>query len=149
MSKTDDPSWDAHLSTQTEMPTAPWREMPMAPWRDRIRVLGMRFFGYTGLDPAERELGQWFEVDLELWANLRPAAQSGRLADTYDYLSAVQKIEDLVKHQSFELIESLAEAIADITLAETKAPRITVRLTKCHPPVPQIAGSVSLEITRP
>ncbi|NJL98787.1 MAG: dihydroneopterin aldolase [Synechococcaceae cyanobacterium SM2_3_2] len=117
--------------------------------RDRIRVSGMRFYGYTGYLPAERELGQWFEVDLELWADLRPAAQSGQLSDTYDYIPAVQKIAELVQNQSFELIESLAEAIADIALRETGSPQVKVRLTKCSPPVPEISGSVSLEIIRP
>ncbi len=117
--------------------------------RDRIRVSGMRFYGYTGYSPAERELGQWFEVDLELWADLRPAALSGQLSDTYDYIPAVQKIAELVKTQPFDLIESLAEAIADIALRETGSPQVKVRLTKCSPPVPEISGSVSLEIIRP
>lgn len=117
--------------------------------QDRIRITGLRYYGYTGFEPAERELGQWFEVDFELWADLGPAARSGRLQDTYDYTLAVPAIAELVRSSRFELIETLVEAIAEVILAKTGAPRTRVRLTKCHPPLPDLTGQVTLEIVRP
>lgn len=117
--------------------------------RDRIRITGLRYYGYTGFEPAERELGQWFEVDFELWADLQPAARSGQLQDTYDYTLAVPAIAELVRNSRFELIETLAEAIAELILEKTGAPQTRVRLTKCHPPLPDLTGQVTLEIVRP
>ncbi len=117
--------------------------------RDRLIVSGLRYYGYTGFDEAERALGQWFEVDFELWADLRPAALSGQLCDTLDYRSAVAGIAELVKSNQFVLIESLAEAIAEMVLRETGASKAKIRLTKCHPPIPELTGQVTLEIVRP
>ncbi|MEN9225342.1 MAG: dihydroneopterin aldolase [Thermostichus sp. HHBFW_bins_43] len=117
--------------------------------RDRLIVSGLRYYGYTGFNEAERALGQWFEVDFELWADLRPAAFSGQLCDTLDYRSAVAGIAELVKSNQFVLIESLAEAIAEMVLRETGASKAKIRLTKCNPPIPDLTGRVTLELVRP
>ncbi|MFQ3613059.1 MAG: dihydroneopterin aldolase [Cyanobacteriota bacterium] len=124
-------------------------QRPPEQLRDRLIVSGLRYYGYTGFDEAERALGQWFEVDFELWADLRPAAMSGQLCDTLDYRSAVAGIAELVRSNQFVLIESLAEAIAEMVLRETGASQAKIRLTKCHPPLPDLTGKVTLEIVRP
>lgn len=117
--------------------------------RDRISITGLRYYGYTGYEPAERQLGQWFEVDFELWTDLQPAARSGQLKDTLDYTLVVPAIAELVRSSRFDLIETLAEEIATLILEKTGAPQVTVRLTKCHPPLADLTGQVTLEITRP
>ncbi|MEN9223572.1 MAG: dihydroneopterin aldolase [Thermostichus sp. BF3_bins_97] len=129
----------------------PSQASPQAPepLRDRLIVSGLRYYGYTGFDEAERALGQWFEVDFELWADLRPAAFSGQLCDTLDYRSAVAGIAELVRSNQFVLIESLAEAIAEMVLRETGASKAKIRLTKCNPPIPDLTGRVTLELVRP
>ncbi|MCF2972467.1 dihydroneopterin aldolase [Synechococcus sp. Nb3U1] len=124
-------------------------QRPPEQLRDRLIVSGLRYYGYTGFDEAERALGQWFEVDFELWADLRPSAMSGQLCDTLDYRSAVAGIAELVRSNQFVLIESLAEAIAEMVLRETGASKAKIRLTKCHPPIPDLTGRVTLEIVRP
>jgi len=116
---------------------------------DRIQITGLRYYGYTGYFEEERRLGQWFEVDFELWADLQPAARSGKLEDTLDYRGAVAGIAELVRTSQFVLIETLVEEIAEIILRETKAARTRVRLTKCAPPFPELTGKVTLEIIRP
>lgn len=118
-------------------------------WQDRIQVTGLRYYGYTGYEPAERELGQWFEVDFELWLDLRPAAHSGQLQDTCDYTLAVPAIAELVRTSRFQLLETLIEEIARVIVEKTGAPCTRVRLTKCHPPLPDLTGQVTLEIVRP
>ncbi len=115
--------------------------------RDRILVTGLRFYGYTGDSPAERELGQWFEVDFELWADLKP--QRGQLSSVTNYRSTIQLVAQLIKASRFEALEHLVEAIATLILKETGAPQVRVRLTKCHPPIPDMSGSVAIEIIRP
>ncbi|MEN9240252.1 MAG: dihydroneopterin aldolase [Thermostichales cyanobacterium SZTDM-1c_bins_54] len=116
---------------------------------DRIQITGLRYYGYTGYLEEERKLGQWFEIDFELWTHLQPAAASDELGDTLDYRSAVSKIAELVRTSRFLLIEKLAEEIAAIILRETGAARTRVRLTKCAPPDPDMTGKVTLEIVRP
>jgi dihydroneopterin aldolase len=94
-------------------------------------------------------LGQWFSVDLELWVDLRQAGSSDRLEATVDYGPIVQAVQTLVKASRFQLLESLAEAIASLVLEQTGIPKVRVSLTKLNPPIPDFSGQVTLVITRP
>jgi dihydroneopterin aldolase len=111
-------------------------------------ISGLRIYSYSGYAAAERELGQWFEIEFEVWGDLQPAARSGQLDDTYDYRRAIEQITQLLSTQSFLLIESMAESIASLLLYETQAPQVRVKLSKCHPPIPGMTGSVTVEIQR-
>ncbi|MGY2946870.1 dihydroneopterin aldolase [Thermostichus sp. MS-CIW-39] len=94
------------VSSNSQQPYPDPDRIPRQPpeqLRDRLIVSGLRYYGYTGLDEAERALRQWFEVDFELWADLRPAALSGQLCDSLDYRSAVAGIAELVKSNQLEI----------------------------------------------
>ena len=49
---------------------------------DTIEVKGIRSYGYTGFLAEEKVLGQWFEVDLTIWVDLKPSGMSDDLNDT-------------------------------------------------------------------
>ncbi|MEB3358991.1 MAG: dihydroneopterin aldolase [Synechococcales bacterium] len=115
---------------------------------DTIEVTGIRAYGYTGALPEENVLGQWFEVNLTLWCDLIAAGKSDRLTDTYDYRSAIQTVQTLVKTSRFVLIEKLAAAIADALLEDPILDQVEVRLTKVSPPIPDFSGSVVVTIRR-
>ncbi len=117
--------------------------------RDRILITGLRFYGYTGNIPAEKVLGQWFEVDFELWTDLRAAAKTDQLEDTHDYAACIEAIGQLVQAAHVNLIEKLVDDIANLLLKLTGVPQVRVRLTKCHPPIPNVPGSVAVEVIRP
>ena len=113
----------------------------------KIQIKGVRAYGYTGYLPEENVLGQWFEVDAELWVDFQSATKSDDIADTYDYRTAISAIESLIQTSKFALIERLAGAIADRLLEDAKIEKLTLRLTK-HPPIPNFQGSIQLEIDR-
>lgn len=115
---------------------------------DSIQINGIRAYGYTGYFSEEQTLGQWFEVDLTVWRDLAPAAESDQLAETYDYSQVVIAIQGLIQTAKYQLIEKLAAEIAAIALAAGETEQVRVRLTKLHPPIPNFSGQVSLEITR-
>ncbi len=115
---------------------------------DAIEVKGIRSYGYTGLFPEERTLGQWFEVDLTLWLDLQPSAQSDQIKDTLDYRQAITIVKHLIKTAQFALVEKLAEAIAQDLLKMEKVDQVRVRLSKLHPPIPDFEGSITIDITR-
>ena len=115
---------------------------------DTLTVQGIEVYGYTGYFQEEQVLGQWFSVDLSFRLNLQTAGTSDELGDTLDYSQAVSLVQDLVKHRKFKTIEALAAAIADQLLTDTIAQEVTVRLTKCHPPIPDFSGRIVLEISR-
>jgi dihydroneopterin aldolase len=115
---------------------------------DSIHVTGIRAYGYVGVLPEEQTLGQWFEVDLTLWRSLSKAGKSDRLEDTLDYCSSIQIVQTLIQRARFQLIETLAEEIAQQLLAQGTVEQVKVHLTKLTPPIPNFGGSVAVEILR-
>jgi 7,8-dihydroneopterin aldolase/epimerase/oxygenase len=116
---------------------------------DCLHISGIRAYGYVGVYPEEKTLGQWYEVDLTLWLDLAKAGQSDRLEDTHDYCADIQAIQDLIKTAQFNLIERLAEAIAHHVLQSPQIRQVAVKLTKVAPAISDFMGSVSVQITRP
>ena len=111
-------------------------------------IKGIRAFGYIGFLPEEQILGQWFEVDLKIWADLSAAGQSDELSETYDYSDVVPKIQHLIQTVKYKLIEKLADEIAALVLISPQVEQVQVQLTKLTPPIPDFSGQVVLEITR-
>lgn len=109
---------------------------------------GMAFSGRHGVMPAERELGARFRVDVELGGDLRRAAASDQLADTVDYAAAYELIRSIVEGEPCNLLETLAERIADGLLGLAGVERATVRVAK-KPPLPGEFASFAVEVTRP
>ena len=115
---------------------------------DVLRLRNMRFFAYHGLFPQEGELGQRFEVDLDLWGDFSPAGQSDELQDTFDYQRVYQVVEEVVTRRRFKLVEALAEHIAQ-AVGQALAPiRLTVRVRKPQPPVAAHFDGVEVELHR-
>ncbi|MGF1457737.1 MAG: dihydroneopterin aldolase [Leptolyngbyaceae cyanobacterium] len=116
---------------------------------DKIYISDIRAFGYSGALAEENVLGQWFRVDVALAMDLTAAGTSDALADTYDYSTAVQAVQDIIQYRPFNLIETLASEIAKTVLSsDERLNEIVVKLTKLSPPVPQFVGNVAVEICR-
>ncbi|MGG6296184.1 dihydroneopterin aldolase [Leptolyngbya sp. AN02str] len=116
---------------------------------DCIAISNLRVYGYTGVFPEEKALGQWYELDLKIWTDTAKAAQTDDITDTYNYVEAVEQARNLVRTAQFNLIEKLAAAVADILLqSSTQVEQVQVRVTKVSPPIPDFSGKVSVEITR-
>ncbi len=115
---------------------------------DSIQVTGIRCYGYTGYLPEEQVLGQWFEVDLTLWLDLKPAAESDDIADTFDYREAISLVKDIIKNCKFALVEKLIDAIANKILSLDKVHQVRVKLSKPGAPIPDFSGTITLDITR-
>lgn len=115
---------------------------------DSIEITKISSYGYTGVLPEERVLGQWFEVDLTLWLDLSSAGTSDDLADTFDYRQAIALVQHIIKTAKFALIEKLAETIADNILALASTSKVRVKISKLAPPIPDFGGKITIDITR-
>lgn len=115
---------------------------------DCIHLTGIRAYGYTGYIPAEQVLGQWFNVDLDLWFDLAPAGASDQLSDTLDYCGAIEKVTTRIQTAKFALIERLATAIIEDLFTLPGITKVQIRLTKLTPPIPGFAGHVTVEMLR-
>ncbi len=115
---------------------------------DAIQVNKIRAYGYIGVLPEEQVLGQWFEVNLRLYVDLKASGQSDRVEDTVDYRDIIAMVKQIITTEKFALVERLAQAIADQILILKKVTSVEVQVIK-HPPIPEFDGQIVIEITRP
>jgi len=101
--------------------------------KNRVLLSGMTFFGRHGVAKAENELGQKFEVDIEISTDLRQAGRTDRLEHTINYAEVYYLVkvamllvcffncfselilllyEHIVEGEPHKLIESVAEDVA-------------------------------------
>ena len=106
---------------------------------DRVFLEGMVFYGYHGVNPAERALGQRFIVDLDVVADLSAAGKSDDLQDTVNYSRLFQVAREIVEGPPHNLLEAVAEDIAARELAEFPVVEVRVSIRK---PGVAIRGSV-------
>jgi dihydroneopterin aldolase len=116
---------------------------------DRIELRGLRATGIHGALPEEQVRAQPFEVDIDLAVDLRPAAQSDDLGDTIDYGAVAEAVERVITRERFQLIERLAERIAEEVRRDERVESATVTVRKLRPPVPVDLATAAVTITRP
>ena len=107
--------------------------------QDRILLEGMVFYGFHGVNLAERETGQRFLVDLDVTRDLRPAGLSDDIEDTVSYAHLYRLVKEVVEGPPRNLLETLAETIAQRVLDEHDVEAVRVRVKKPEAP---IKGSV-------
>lgn len=115
---------------------------------DCIHLNGIRGYGYTGLLPEEKKLGQWFEADLILWTDLTRAGTSDRINDTLDYRQVIERVKQLMVTSKYDLLERLATEIIEHLLQYSQIDKVRVRLTKLAAPIPDFSGQITIELTR-
>lgn len=116
---------------------------------DKIILEGMVFYGYHGVNPEERSQGQRFVVDLELYKDLSLAGVADDLAATVNYASVFKVAREVVEGQPRNLIEAVAERLADAILARFAVEAVRVRVRKPWAPIKGSALDwVAVEIVR-
>lgn len=109
----------------------------------------MTFYGYHGVLPEEKKIGQRFLVDVILETDLYEAGKNDRLGETINYAEVYQITREIVEGPGRNLIESVAENIAESLLRLFhRAVVCRVKVTKTDPPIAGYYDSVAVEITR-
>ena len=115
---------------------------------DKLILCNMVFRGRHGVHPAERELGQRFEVDVELGLDLSRAMASDALQDTVDYSRAYAIVRQETEEHHYQLIEALAGAMVQRLMAEFPVTSVLVRVRKPQVPLNGILSFAAVEIQR-
>jgi dihydroneopterin aldolase len=115
---------------------------------DRIELLGLRVRGHHGVLPQERRDGQTFVVDVVLEVDTRPAAASDDLTETVDYAGLAQHLVAVVAGEPVDLIETLAQRLADVALADGRVTGVEVAVHKPEAPVGHPVDDVVVRIRR-
>ena len=115
---------------------------------DRLALRGLRAVGRHGILEAERRDGQEFVVDVELGLDTRAAARGDDLAATVHYGELAERLHAAVATDPVDLIETLAQRLADVCLAEPRVAEVRVTVHKPSAPIAVPFDDVSVTITR-
>ncbi|HLR10448.1 MAG TPA: dihydroneopterin aldolase [Sporosarcina sp.] len=117
---------------------------------DYIHLNEMAFYGYHGVLKEETVLGQRFKTTVSLATDLQAAGQTDDLAKTVNYAEVYTICKEIIEGEPKQLIEAVAEAIAQkvLTTYEGQVKGVRVQLIKPDPPIPGHYTSVAVDITR-
>jgi 7,8-dihydroneopterin aldolase/epimerase/oxygenase len=115
---------------------------------DRIELLGLRAHGRHGVYPAERERGQDFVVDVTLELDLAAAAAGDDVADTVHYGELAGRLVAVVTGEPVNLIETLADRLAAVCLADRRVAAATVTVHKPQAPLGHEFADVAVTLRR-
>jgi len=118
------------------------------PELDSITLTGLEVFANHGVFDFERAEGQRFVIDVTLWLDTAPAAGSDDLAKTVHYGELALAINEAASADPVDLIETLAERIAGVVLANDPVQRVRVVVHKPDAPITVPFTDVSISITR-
>lgn len=97
---------------------------------DIIYLKDLRIDTIIGIYDWERRTRQTVILDIEMGTDIKKAAQSDDIKDALNYKAVSKRIIAFVENSEFQLVETLAEHIADILLREFKMPWLRLRLNK-------------------
>ncbi len=116
--------------------------------QDRICLSGLRAHGYHGVFAAERARGQEFIVDAVLWLDTSAAAEADDLSRTVDYGSLAGRLANVISGEPVALIETLAQRLAAVCLADDVVQHAEITVHKPQAPVAVPVRDVSVTIRR-
>lgn len=116
---------------------------------DIIRIDNLEVYAYHGVYDEEKEKGQYFYVNAELYTNTRKAGMNDDLDVSTNYGTVCDFIHDFMTKHTYDLIETVAEQLAQALLLEFKLVKsVLLEIKKPHAPIEREFESVSVEIER-
>ncbi|EDN66113.1 dihydroneopterin aldolase [Beggiatoa sp. PS] len=97
---------------------------------DIIFLTELKVETVIGVFDWERKIKQTVVVDLEMATDIRKAAATDNLDDTLNYKAVAKRLIDFISQSEFQLVETLAERIAEIILNEFSVPWVRIHLHK-------------------
>ncbi len=116
---------------------------------DRIKIENLEVFANHGVFPEENRLGQKFLVSAVLYTETRKAGRADDLEASIHYGEVSQFIDNFMKENTFKLIETVAEGLAEALLQHTpRLSKIDLEVKKPWAPVGIPLEYVSVRIER-
>lgn len=116
---------------------------------DQIKINKLEVFCNHGVFPEENVLGQKFVVSVILYTNTREAGQMDDLTKSIHYGEVSHTIKKIMEDNTYQLIETVAERVAEQLLIELKLlEKISLEIEKPWAPIGLPLESVSVKIER-
>jgi dihydroneopterin aldolase len=97
---------------------------------DIVFINDLRIETIIGIYDWERKVKQTISLDLEMGADIRKSAETDAIEDTLNYKAVAKRLISFVSESEYQLVETLAEKIAEIVLREFNVPRVKLTLRK-------------------
>ncbi len=116
---------------------------------DKIVIKDLEIFAYHGVLPEEKAKGQTFVLTAELFCDLREAGLTDNLDKTVNYAQVCEDIYRVMTGDKFDLIEAVAENIADTILLKYELiKKVRIMVSKPEAPIDMDFDTVCVDITR-
>ena len=115
---------------------------------DHITLTGLRASAFHGVLEHERRTGQVFVIDVTIWLDLEAAAASDDLDLTVHYGELAEEVVHSVEGEPVDLIETVAERVAQVALLHPPVTRTVVTVHKPSAPITVPFSDVSVTIER-
>lgn len=97
---------------------------------DIIFLRNLRIETIIGIFDWERKIKQTVFFDIEMATDIKKAAASDHIDDTLDYKSLSKAVIDFVEKSDFQLVETLAEKVAELIINDFDVPWLKLTLNK-------------------
>jgi dihydroneopterin aldolase len=97
---------------------------------DIIFIRDLRIDAVIGIYDWERAIKQTLSFDLEMATDIARAAASDGIDDTLNYKAVAKSIIAFVEGSEFQLVETLAERVAELVRSEFGVPWLRLTLNK-------------------
>ena len=111
-----------------------------------IRLCNIVVYGFHGVHPEEKTLGQRFEIDLEYRLKNPADPWKDEERSTISYVNAHNIISQVCAEQSFNLIETLGNRIIEEMRERYSVDIVVVRIRKPSVPIQGILDHVEVEV---
>ena len=115
---------------------------------DHITLTGLRASAFHGVLEHERRTGQVFIIDVTIWLDLEAAAASDDLDLTVHYGELAEEVVASVETEPVDLIETVAERVANVALAHKPVTRVIATVHKPSAPITVPFADVAVTIER-
>ena len=97
---------------------------------DTVFIKGLKVKAVIGVFDWEKQIRQNLVLDLDLRADVAHTAASDTLEEAVDYKAISKRVAEFVEASRFQLVESLAEAVAGLVREEFSVGWVLVRIAK-------------------
>lgn len=97
---------------------------------DTIYLTDLKIETVIGIFEWERRVKQTVSIDLEMSTDVARAARTDAIADALDYKAVAKAVIEFVENSSFQLVETLAERVAELIIRQFGVARVRLRVNK-------------------
>lgn len=115
---------------------------------DIVRIKNLKISACHGAYEFEKNKEGLFELDIEMFLDLKKPADTDDLDDTVNYDEAVSIIVSMFTEKSYNLIESVGDKICSKLLEYYPIKKVIIKIRKPHAPIMANLDTVEVELER-